>query len=420
MAIVNITGALNLNGFPVVPLVAPCAVPNLPLTAPLGMRGTAITSLMTMTAGIGQVVTGYAAATFDPSVLVNGVLSNGNLTASLGSTPLPPPALVFDGIGGASGGTSAYGSTVEVIPTGALAFLIVVGSGPTAFVDSAGNHYTKAIGPGLVAIWYCANCVFLPTGGTITATGIGSNYWAQIGYAEGYSALDQTNSGSGSASSASVSVTPGHANELALAALSTTPAAVIEGAGFTSLSAGDYSSSGDGSAYAVSSNPITYAPSWSGTQAYIAVVATFVPSAASANGNALSTTGYTTGKYHFEITLNVSDIAGNIAFGFANYAFNMTKGLGQDNNSFCIQNTSPVKAYFNNTLKFTAASGTISAGDIIAMEIDFGAKLFWYQNMTNGPAYWNANPAANPATGTNGISFSTMGAGPYYAAISLA
>jgi len=390
-------------------------------------------SSVSMTAGIGQIVIGNAIATLDPAKLSQISLSNGSLTASGLSAPQTLPILVYDGISSATNGSSgvAYGSTSAGIPAGSLALIFVRGVGastnpvPTAFVDSAGNVYTQAIATSgatyrNLAIWYCPNCLALPAGGTITGTIAGGNkFWAQVGYAAGYATLDKTNYvDAASTTSSSLSVTPTTLNELVIALFATpNPSSFTESAAFTSITSSDNLTEGSDTAYAIASSAVNYNASWTPSQVYDAVMVSFIPIA---EGGVLSTSGYSTGKWHFEITLNVTDTAGKIAFGFANASFPLsTKWLGQDNNSFGIQNTSPVKAYFNNILKFTASSGTMAPGDTIAIEVDFGGQLFWYQNITSGPFTWNANPAASPATGANGISFATLAAGPYYVAVML-
>jgi hypothetical protein len=54
-------------------------------------------------------------------------------------------------------------------------------------------------------------------------------------------------------------------------------------------------------------------------------------------------------------------------------------------------------------------------GNWFAMEIDLGAKLVWFKNITIG-GFWNNNPSANPATGIGGASFSALTTGPWFLA----
>ena len=133
------------------------------------------------------------------------------------------------------------------------------------------------------------------------------------------------------------------------------------------------------------------------------------------NGIALSTVGFATGKHHFEISFLGGTVPGTMGVGFASSAFNADDWLGQDANSFAIRNYYPyLQAYSNGVSLFTAAVGSFASGDIVAVEVDFGAQLFWYQNVTSGPYVWNANILANPATGAGGISFSSMASGVVY------
>jgi len=138
------------------------------------------------------------------------------------------------------------------------------------------------------------------------------------------------------------------------------------------------------------------------------------------NGIALSTVGYSTGKHHFEVSFLGGTEPGTMGVGFASTLFNMNDWLGQDANSFAIRNTYPLLAYSNGVTLFTAVTGSFASGDVVTMEVDFDAQLFWYQNVTHGPFAWNANATANPATGTGGISFSSMATGiTYYVAVNL-
>lgn len=64
--------------------------------------------------------------------------------------------------------------------------------------------------------------------------------------------------------------------------------------------------------------------------------------------------------------------------------------------------------YFNDVNVNSMAAPV--ANDFICVAVDFDNRLIWFRKNAGD---WNDNPSADPATGTGGVSFSTMD-GPYY------
>jgi hypothetical protein len=50
--------------------------------------------------------------------------------------------------------------------------------------------------------------------------------------------------------------------------------------------------------------------------------------------------------------------------------------------------------------------GLIAASAVIGIAVDFGSQLIWFRIAPSGN--WNGNGTANPATGVNGASISTI------------
>jgi hypothetical protein len=190
-----------------------------------------------------------------------------------------------------SGTSIASGSSFSTIANCPAGNLILVpvwirsAIAVSSVTDSAGNSYSLAIrnlnGTVAAELWYAANCINLPSAGTITVNG--PTYDAAAIGVSGIataSPLDATNSFSG-ASSTTFSLATGalaQANEIAVGAFALAAGAnsgFVEAAGFTSVTIP--SSNISKSAYQIvsSAGSVTYAPSWSAARATSAIVATF-------------------------------------------------------------------------------------------------------------------------------------------------
>jgi len=126
--------------------------------------------------------------------------------------------------------------------------------------------------------------------------------------------------------------------------------------------------------------------------------------------NVLAVQGSSTGKYYWEVTVGV--LTGISQVGFGNAAINLTSGayMGQGNNAVGWAQDTNV---YSNGGSLTAIAPFVQS-DILSVAIDFTAKLVWFRRNAGN---WNNNGSANPATGAGGISFASLGAGPYYAAV---
>jgi hypothetical protein len=121
-----------------------------------------------------------------------------------------------------------------------------------------------------------------------------------------------------------------------------------------------------------------------------------------------SVVSYSSGKKYYETTASG---AGVTSFGIANASAPLSSFLGSDNNGVGSLNNGNTLLNFGN---IGTAFGW-NTGDVLGIAVDLTAKLFWIKNITAGQP-WNNNGSADPATGVGGFSFSTIAAGPYFAA----
>ncbi|MBV8977139.1 MAG: hypothetical protein JOZ13_07140 [Alphaproteobacteria bacterium] len=124
--------------------------------------------------------------------------------------------------------------------------------------------------------------------------------------------------------------------------------------------------------------------------------------------SARSLTSWNTGKAYIEFTMGQVAPSGATRIGVANSSWNYTQSemLGRDANSFDYGSNGSVFVANTNVTSF----GSIAAGDIVQLCVDFDAKLFWFGK--NNTLNWNGTNA-HPAAGTGGISFSSI-TGPYF------
>ena len=118
----------------------------------------------------------------------------------------------------------------------------------------------------------------------------------------------------------------------------------------------------------------------------------------------LATSGQSTGKFYYEVTVNSSLGFTAQAFGLAAISFPLTDSLGTDagNVSLGWRSDGTVQAF---SIVIATIQGW-TVGDTISIAVDFGGSLIWFR--TNG-GNWNNSGAADPATGVGGISFSLSG-----------
>lgn len=126
-----------------------------------------------------------------------------------------------------------------------------------------------------------------------------------------------------------------------------------------------------------------------------------------------SLTSHASGKFHVEFLVQQSQqpaSAGN-GFGVCSASHSLTAFVGGDTTSAALWGDN---FYINNTQ--TLVGGDLTnwpQGYWFAMEIDLTSKLVWYKNITDG-GNWNNSGAANPATGTGGISLSALTGSPWF------
>jgi hypothetical protein len=117
---------------------------------------------------------------------------------------------------------------------------------------------------------------------------------------------------------------------------------------------------------------------------------------------------HSTGKFYYSVHLDA--LAGNGTTGIANSAATLGNFVGSDNNGVAYNPSG------GSVLANSAALATIQTsvqGNTVDVAVDIGGQLIWFR--TNG-GNWNNSGTANPATGTGGISFASVAAGPYFPA----
>lgn len=109
-------------------------------------------------------------------------------------------------------------------------------------------------------------------------------------------------------------------------------------------------------------------------------------------------TGFSTGKYYWEITVGVWASSSSVV-GLAAATAAYSGGVG----------TTVMNKGGTISINGSGSGSTLGAravGDTIGIAIDFGAGLIWYRVAPSGN--WNGSGTANPATGTGGISLGAL------------
>lgn len=127
------------------------------------------------------------------------------------------------------------------------------------------------------------------------------------------------------------------------------------------------------------------------------------------NSGARSISLQTTGKYYFEITL----VTGHGAFDTmglmsAGVTYNNFGIAGAGTNCLSVSRGGGVTV--NATILVTAAAmGAFAAGNVCAIAVDLAGHKAWVRRNAGN---WNADVAANPATGTNGLTIPSVALAP--------
>ncbi len=122
------------------------------------------------------------------------------------------------------------------------------------------------------------------------------------------------------------------------------------------------------------------------------------------------------GKVHFEATFTTSTTYGGIGIASASHSMTIANGAGNDTTSIGFYKTPTGKLYFNNSP--TSVLPAVAQGDVLAIEIDLGASLFWVMNITQVTP-WNFNSSADPSTGVGGLSISGLTGSPWFIIVDL-
>lgn len=130
------------------------------------------------------------------------------------------------------------------------------------------------------------------------------------------------------------------------------------------------------------------------------------------NGIARSITSHAAGKYYAEFT--VTNDNGNATFGITNTGHTLIDFMG--NGGTAAVNYAPGTGWLG-TVSGTTTADPIVVGHTYGLAVDVGNATAWVKDLTI-PGNWNANVSADPATNTNGCSFSAV-TGSIIAALSV-
>jgi hypothetical protein len=121
-------------------------------------------------------------------------------------------------------------------------------------------------------------------------------------------------------------------------------------------------------------------------------------------GGVRATDQKSAGKWYWEATITAYG-SGNDFCGFA------TGAAALNGNAAMMLGRADASQIFINGSLSGATGGALAPPQSMAVAVDFGAQLIWFRIFGGN---WNNNVSDNPATGVGGISFSVIGAGPYF------
>jgi hypothetical protein len=116
--------------------------------------------------------------------------------------------------------------------------------------------------------------------------------------------------------------------------------------------------------------------------------------------------GRSSGKYYFEVTINNVTVDGQ-GVGVGNASTSLTGITGGSNDSISWRANGDVRL-----VSVLTTIQTWTTGNVLAIAYDLTAQKIWFRS--NSSTNWNNSGAADPATGTGGISTATLNAGPYF------
>lgn len=141
-----------------------------------------------------------------------------------------------------------------------------------------------------------------------------------------------------------------------------------------------------------------------------------IGSTSTSAGLVRSAAGKSTGKFYFEFFINQEN-DGVVGVGLANASAGGTLGSGA-NGALIRPGAGSGSIIIDSVVLVSNASIAYVGGCIIGIAVDLDANLFWARvsHLNDVAAVignWNANGAANPATGTGGFDISALGATLY-------
>jgi hypothetical protein len=142
----------------------------------------------------------------------------------------------------------------------------------------------------------------------------------------------------------------------------------------------------------------------------------------SGSGAAVRATASISGKRYFEIgATSVNTGAGSANVGLANATYNLTSSLLGTTNSFGNRMDGLLLSNFG-AIGSCATVGLTAwnTGDTVAVAVDQPSTLVWFAAGTAVRGNWNADGAADPATGTGGCNYSGSVTGALFAAFNTA
>jgi hypothetical protein len=127
------------------------------------------------------------------------------------------------------------------------------------------------------------------------------------------------------------------------------------------------------------------------------------------NGVGVNSTAFlTTGKFYFEVTVQVATFGGNHLGIYQSGTFAAAVTTGKAT-AVVVGASSNI---YTNGANTTKNLGTTAVGDVFGFAIDLTNRLAWIRR-NNG--IWNADAAANPVTGVGGVTIATGSFAPYVA-----
>ena len=131
------------------------------------------------------------------------------------------------------------------------------------------------------------------------------------------------------------------------------------------------------------------------------------------SGGCLSTTSKSSGKFYIEATYVEGPSGTFYGFGIADTSYTVSTAPGTDVHCVIFQNAGVVRYDGSNKAEISEPN----ANDVVAMAVDFGAQLIWFKNLTQATGWNEASGSSNPASGTGGVSFSSISAGAVFAMV---